>query len=320
MSNRVVVIYSGSNSYEYEKNLLTNAGYQFEVFPGQRHDREGKIRFAEDAVGMFIRWTDLNDEFLEAVPRLKAIVRYGVGYDNVDLDAVSRHNIKVSNVQGYANHSVSDHAMSLIYACTRFLKQGQENLKSHYGAPPDQSISELHTKTVGIIGLGRIGGTFCTKAKSLFKQVLAVDPYITDKRFTDLGADKTGLESLLHESDVISIHCNLTQETENLINMDKIKMMVKKPILVNTARGPIINEEHLIQALGKNMLHSVGLDVFCDEPPLENSDDLLKHPRVVATGHYAWYSKEASVELQKRAADNLLMMLQNKIPEDCLNP
>ena len=320
MSNRVVVIDSGYDSYEYEKNLLKSAGYQFEVFPGERHDREGKMRFAKNAVGMFIRWTNINDEFLNATPELKAIVRYGVGYDNVDLEAVNKHRIKASNVQGYANHSVSDHALALIYACSRLLKQGQENLKSHFGAPPDQNISDLHTKTVGIIGLGRIGGTFCSKAKTLFKKVLAYDPYIPDSRFETLGAIKTELDTLLKQSDVISIHCNLTPETENLINLDKIKLMAKKPVLVNTARGPVVNEDDILKALNENMLFAAGLDVFYDEPPLENRDALLNHPRIITTGHYAWYSREASLELQKRAADNLLMMLQNKIPEDCLNP
>jgi D-3-phosphoglycerate dehydrogenase len=278
------------------------------------------MRFAKDAVGMFIRWTDMNDEFLRETPELKAIVRYGVGFDNVDVDAVSRYGIKVSNVQGYANHSVSDHALALIYGCTRLLKSGQAKLKSHFGAPPAQNISDLHYKIVGIIGLGRIGGTFCTKAKGLFKTVLACDPYIPNSRFENLGAIKTDLNTLLQKSDVISIHCNLTPETENLINMDKIKMMANRPVLVNTARGPIVNEDDLFKGLNENLLHSAGLDVFYDEPPLENRDALLNHPRVMATGHYAWYSREASLELQKRAADNLLMMLQNKIPEDCLNP
>lgn len=96
--------------------------------------------------------------------------------------------------------------------------------------------------------------------------------------------------------------------------------MTKKPILINTSRGPVINEDDLFEGLQNGKFHSVGLDVFCDEPPLANRDALLSHPQVIATGHYAWYSSASSVELQKRAADNLLHMLQGKIPEDCLNP
>ena len=96
--------------------------------------------------------------------------------------------------------------------------------------------------------------------------------------------------------------------------------MSREQILINTSRGPVINEDDLYTALIANRLHSVGLDVFCDEPPLENRDNLLNHPKVISTGHYAWYSTASAVELQKRAADNLLAMLKGHIPEDCLNP
>ncbi len=320
MSKRVVILDTGYDSFAYERKLFTNAGYQFEIFPGTRHDPEGKIDFSKDAVGLLIRWTEINDEFLEFTPRLKAITRYGVGYDNIDLDAATRYKVKVSNVQGYANHAVSDHAIAMMYSCARALSRGQQSLKNNYGLPPIKQIFEFHDKIIGIIGLGRIGGTLCRKVRPLFKKVLAADPYIPNERFSNLGAVKTGLDDLLAQSDVISIHCNLTDETLGLINGETIRLMAKKPILINTSRGPVINEDDLFEGLQAGKFHSVGLDVFCDEPPLANRDVLLSHPQVIATGHYAWYSNTSSVELQKRAADNLLQMLQGKIPEDCLNP
>jgi len=271
MSNRVVVLDTGYDSYEYEQRVLLQAGYTVEIFPGARHDREGKIEFARDAVGVFMRWTDVDDGFLDAMPNLRAIVRYGVGYDNIDLEAATRHNVKVANVQGYANHSVSDHAIAMMYACARALPQGQEALKSKFGAPPIQEIFEFHDKTLGIIGLGRIGGTLCRKTLSLFGEILAADPYIPDEHFAELGAVKTDLDELLQRSDVISIHCNLTEETTNLINREKIAFMHKRPILVNTARGPVVNEDDLYDALQENKLHSAALDVFWDEPPAGQS-------------------------------------------------
>ncbi|MCK5346850.1 MAG: hypothetical protein KAR20_25755, partial [Candidatus Heimdallarchaeota archaeon] len=230
------------------------------------------------------------------------------------------NNVKVSNVQGYANHSVSDHAIAMMYACARALPRGQNSIREKYGAPPITQMFEFHDKTIGIIGLGRIGGTFCTKVNQLFNKVLAADPYIENDRFELLGATKVSLDDLLKKSDVISIHCNLTEETTHLINADKIKLIGKTPILINTARGPVINEDDLYKGLKQGKLHSVGLDVFVDEPPLANRDGLLSHPKVIATGHYAWYSIEAAEELQKRAARNLLSMLQGNTPEDCLNP
>ena len=320
MSNRVVVLDKGYDSYAYEQKLFTDAGYAFEIFPGARDDREGKIRFSKDAIGLLVRWTEINEAFLLTAPQLKAIVRYGVGYDNIDMEAATRFNVKVSNVQGYANHAVSDHAIAMMYGCARALPRGQQSLKIDFLNPPIKQIIEFHDKTLGIIGLGRIGGTLCQKVRLLFKEVLASDPYIPDERFIHLGAVKTGLDDLLDQSDVISIHCNLTEETTGFIDAEKISLMRKKPILINTARGPVINEDDLFEGLQTGKLHSVGLDVYCDEPPLANREPLLSHPQVIATGHYAWYSTASSVELQRRAADNLLMMLQGQIPEDCLNP
>ena len=320
IKEKIVVLDTGYDSFAYEEKLFSDAGYQFEIFPGDRHDRAGKIEFAGQARGGFVRWTEVDDEFLQSLPDLVAIVRYGVGYDNVNLDSANRHNVKVANVQGYANHAVSDHAMTMMYACARALLRGKQSFHSNFGAPPVTEIFELHDKTLGIIGLGRIGGTFCSKTKNLFKTVLASDPYISEDRFVTLGAEKADLKGVLEKSDVISLHCNLTEETEGLINKKTLGLMKKKPILINTSRGPVIDEEDLITALNENRLHSVGLDVFHDEPPLANRDILISDPRVISTGHYAWYSTASAVELQKRATDNLLSMLQGKIPEDCLNP
>ncbi|MBN2412353.1 hypothetical protein JXQ31_11730 [candidate division KSB1 bacterium] len=320
MLNRVAILDTGYDSYEYEQKLFTDAGFNLEIFYGERHDREGKRKFAQDAVGLLVRWTQINEDFLRAVPHLKAVVRYGVGYDNVDLKAANRYHVKVANVQGYANHSVSDHAIAMMYACARALPRGQQSLKTKFSAPPVKQIFEFHDKTLGIIGLGRIGGTLCQKVRPLFKTILAADPYITDERFENLGAKRSGLDELLGISDVITIHCNLTEETTNLINSEKVQLMRKKPVLINTARGPVLNEDDLFTALQDGKLHSVGLDVFCDEPPQANRDELLAHPQVIATGHYAWYSTNAAAELQKRAADNLLSMLRGSVPKDCLNP
>ena len=320
MSNRIYVLDTGYDSFDYEQKLFTNARYKFEIFPGSRYDRAGKMLFSKDAIGLLIRWTKINDEFLQAAPYLKAIVRYGVGYDNIELEAATRYNVKVANVQGYANHAVSDHAIAMMYSCARALPRGQQSLKKQYGAPPIKQIIEFHDKILGIIGLGQIGGTLCQKVHPLFKRILASDPYIPDERFITLGAVKTSLEDLLDQSDIITIHCNLTEETAGLINSEKIRLMRKKPIIINTARGQIINEDDLLEGLQMGKFHSVGLDVFCDEPPLANRDKLISHPQVIATGHYAWYSITSLFELQKRAADNLLLMLQGQIPEDCLNP
>ena len=312
----IVVIDPGYDSYEYEKRLFEENGFEFKVFTGGHHDREGKIAFASKAVGALVRWTQVDDEFLHQLPGLKAIVRYGVGYENIDLEVTKRHGVRVANVQSYANHAVSDHALALLFSCSRRLSFGQHTLKENFGKPPAMDVIEFSNKTLSIVGLGRIGGTFCRKVQPLFERVLAVDPYIPAERFKALGAEQCDFQTLLRESDAISIHCNLTPETQNLFDDRAFSGMAKRPILVNTARGPVVNPKALIEALHKDTVHSAGLDVYPEEPPGDELEPLLSHPRIVTTGHYAWYSIKSSEELQKRAADNLLALLQGDEVED----
>jgi len=317
---KVVVIDTGYDSYEYEKSLLTEAGYEFAVFDGEREDIQGKMAFAKGATAVFARHTRMDEHFFRSLPGLKALVRYGVGYDNIDLDAASRFGVKVANVQGYANHAVSDHALALMYGCARCLALGESVLQEKFGVPPRPCLPDFHLKSLGIIGLGRIGGTLSKKATALFRSVLACDPYIPDSRFIECGALKTDLELLLKTSDVISLHCNLTVETTGLIGRSAFSLMEKRPILINTARGPVVDQENLLEALRNDTIHSAGLDVYSEEPPGAGQQDLLKHPHVISTGHYAWYSESSILELQRRAAHNMLAMLSGEIPQDCLNP
>ena len=317
---KIKLLDTGFDSFAYEQMLFESHGYSFEVWPGEKGDVEGKKRFAADADGLLIRWTLINDDFLSGMRNLKAIARYGVGYENIDLDAINRFEVKAANVQGYGNHSVSDHALALMYACNRMLLQGNNGIRETFSNAPHKRVLDFHECTLGIIGLGRIGGALCKKAVHLFKEVVAYDPYIPKSRFEHFGAKRASLESLMDKSNVISVHCNHTDESENLLNDATFAMAKKQPIIINTARGPIINQDALIDALEKKQIFSAGIDVYNTELAHELPVELIDHPWIITTGHYAWYSIQAHQELQKRAADNLLAMLQGKIPEDCLNP
>ncbi|MBI4557611.1 MAG: C-terminal binding protein [Candidatus Hydrogenedentes bacterium] len=320
MLNRVVILDAGYGSYEYEKQLLTEHGFVLEAFEGGRHDTAGRWAFARGAIGAFVRWTVLGAAAFDALPSVKYVVRYGVGYDNVDVAAATARGVLFCNVQGYANHSVSDHALALILACVRDLRTGTGRFRQIYNSPPRPDLPELKDLTLGIVGLGRIGGILCMKAKALFRQVLACDPYIAAERFPALGAIPVELDTLLTQSDVVSIHCNLTEETRLMFDKRSLERTRPNAILVNTARGAIVDEDALLSALDCGRLYAAGLDVYSEEPPPPNQDALLNHPHVVATGHYAWYSVPAGQELQRRAARNMLALLQGHIPEDCLNP
>jgi len=318
-SSKIAVLDTGYDHYQYESDLLAQAGYELKVYQGSNDDHDAKIRFAADAAGLFVRWTQIDEVFITACPNLKVIIRYGAGYENIDINAASHKNISVANVGGYGNHSVSDHALSLIYANTRGLFRGNANFQSLFGSAPFDDMFELHRKTLGIIGLGRIGGTLANKAVGLFKNVIASDPYIPDSRFNDLSVEKVNLEDLLQQSHVISIHCNLTPETTHLINNKAFSKLGQKPYIINTARGPVIDTKALLKALENGQVRGAGLDVFDSELPAKIDQRILNHPRIIATGHYAWYSENSVDELQKRAAHNMASLLKGNKIEDCLN-
>lgn len=315
----IVILDSGYKSYDYEKELFEANGFSLKIFPGFEDSISLKKDFAKNADGILVRHTRIDESFLPGMNNLKAVVRYGVGYDNVDLKACSNRGIKVANVQGYANHSVSDHAIALMFSCSRGLWDTRLQISQKFGSPPVQDVFELHDKVLGIVGIGRIGSVFCKKASPFFNQVLAADPYKPENHFIELGVRRVTLEELLIESDVISIHCNLTAETRHLFDHDKFSLIKKKPVIINTSRGEVIHEKSLIEALESGIIHSAGLDVYENEPVTGRQRILIDHSRTICTGHYAWYSDRAAMELQRRAALNMLNFLTGKPVEDCLN-
>jgi D-3-phosphoglycerate dehydrogenase len=318
---KVYVVDTGYKSYEQERRLLAAIGVELEICPNELQTTADKINFARDGIGLFIRATVVDHAFLKNFANLKAIVRYGVGYDNVDLAAATEKDVRVAIVKGYGNYSVSDHAIAMMYACARALPLGQANLFAAYGKGPRPQVLDFSNKTLGIIGLGRIGGTLCRKARGLFERVLATDPYIAAERFTSLGATSVNLDELLAASDVISLHCNLTDETTGLLDENAFRQMSRYPVVVNTARGPVIDEKALLSALQQDLIHSAGIDVWKQEPPSsDTAKQIIQHPHVIATGHYAYFSDGSIPELQRRAGENMTALLSGKSVDDCLNP
>jgi len=315
----IVILDSGYKSYSAEKELFEKNGFNLKIHPSYQGEQKEKIEFAEDADGILVRHTKIDEKFLSQMNHLKAIVRYGVGYDNVDVDACTRFGVKVANVQGYANHAVSDHVLALIYSCARALWNTQVQITEKFAVPPVKDVFELHNKTLGIIGLGRIGSTLAKKAGSLFKEILAFDPYKSQKYCNRFSARKVEMNEFLEGSDIISIHCNLTEETRHILNAKTFTEMKKKPVIINTSRGETVDESALFEALQTGKVHSAGIDVFENEPPTEKQNQIINHARTICTGHYAWYSDHSIIELQIRAANNLLQLLKGNDVEDGLN-
>ena len=192
----IVILDSGYKSYAFEKELFEGNGFELKIHPTYEGEKAEKIEFAKDADGILVRHTRIDDEFLSKMQNLKAVVRYGVGYDNVDVEACSRFGVKVANVQGYANHSVSDHALALMFSCTRGFWNTKQQITEKFAAPPVEDIFELHDKTLGIIGLGRIGCELAKKAAPLFKEIIAADPYKSQKYCNRFSVRKVDLTEL----------------------------------------------------------------------------------------------------------------------------
>ncbi len=198
----VVIFDSGYKSYAFEKDLFEGNGFKLKIHPTYEGEKSEKIEFAKDADGILVRHTRIDEEFLSKMKHLKAVVRYGVGYDNVDVEACTHFGVKVANVQGYANHAVSDHALALMFACARALWNTKGQITGTFAAPLVTDIFELHDKTLGIIGLGRIGSVLAKKTAPLFKEIIAVDPYKSQKHCNRFAVRKVDLTELLETSDV----------------------------------------------------------------------------------------------------------------------
>lgn len=309
---QIVVIDTGYDSYDYERKLFKENGYRLTFCEGTEGDKGRQTEPPGDAVGILVRGSRIGRGELDRMPRLKAIVRYGTGYENIDLEVAKSRGIRVANVQGYASHAVSEHALALMFACVRGMG-GSGGWTVHgagsFGKPSRKDVFELHDKTLGIIGIGRIGSHFAMKASPLFKRTIAYDPYQTEDYMKHFGAVKTDLSTLLRESHVISLHCTLTGETRHLLDENSFRIMGQRPVILNTSRGPVVDETALLHALESDQVHSAGLDVFEKEPPDREQSALLRHPRVIASPHVGWYSDHAARELQMRAARNMIALL-----------
>src|SRR5690554_896077 len=160
----IVILDSGYKSYDFERALFEQQSFILKIYPAYTGSITDKIDFAKGADGLLVRHTIIDECFLSSMSNLKAVVRYGIGYDNIDVEACTRYGIKVANVQGYATQSVSEHALALMLACSRGIWNTKSQLFEKFAAPPVDDIFELHDKTLGIIGLGRIGSAFGKKA------------------------------------------------------------------------------------------------------------------------------------------------------------
>jgi D-3-phosphoglycerate dehydrogenase len=318
--HKVVVVSLGYESYATERELLLAADAELVLAPRDCLTEEEVIAAARDADAILVREAPVSARVIDALPRCKAVVRYGVGVDNIDLEHARRRGVYVANVPGYGTEEVSDHAAALLLACIRNLRTRDANLRrGKFETDIREPIFRTSGKTLGLIGYGRIGQALHRKWKGFLPgQVLVFDPHARPETVRAAGAAAVDLNALLAESDYISLHAPLTLQTRHIINPETLAKMKPGAIIVNTARGELIDEKALAAALATGRLAAAGLDVF-EQEPLAFDHPFIGLPNVVLSGHVGWYSKDAIRELQTRGAQEIVRVLSGETPQCWVN-
>ena len=269
------------------------------------------------ADGLLIQYGDVTRRMFEGLPRIRVVVRYGVGVDGIDLAAATEHGVPVVNVPDYGTDEVANHAVSLLLALTRKLPRlDRQTRAGGWDVFRVGPVARLAGQTVGIMGCGRIGSAVARKLGGIDVRLLGCDPYV--ETFPP-GVQPVAFERLLAESDYVTIHCPLTEETNHAFDAESLGWMRHTAVLINTARGGIVDTAALVEALQQGFLAGAGLDVL-EEEPIDPASPLLRMEQVIVTPHAAWYSEEGRSDLKRRAAEEAVRVLRGERPRNCVNP
>jgi D-3-phosphoglycerate dehydrogenase len=279
-----------------------------EVFVRQYRSEEevvaGVQELSPDA--LIVQWAPITAAVMDAMPGCKVISRLGIGVDMIDLDAARARDIVVHNVPTYCIEEVATHAFATALALWRSIPALDAQVRSGEWSAITfaPQMKRLSNATIGIVGMGRIGRTVAKGFQAWGSSIIVHDPVSTSAEFTYVD-----LDTLVAESDIISLHAPLTDETRHMINARTIDLMTKQPIIVNTSRGPLIDEAALVSGLASGKVGGAALDVFASEPlPLES--ELRSAPNVILTPHAAWASAQALPDLRRLAAQNIIDFLK----------
>jgi D-3-phosphoglycerate dehydrogenase len=311
---QVMITDCDHGSIEEEKEELGRIGT--ELILAQIRKEEDLIRVCKEADGLINQYAILNRNVLGHLTKCKVVARYGVGVDSIDLKAATDLGIIVANVPDYCIDEVASHAVAMLLTLIRKTLFFDRKVKSSQWdfrqGPP---IHRIQGKTLGLIGCGKIGFEVAKRMSAFGVKVITFDPYLEK---VSEGIELEDFDTVLKESDFISIHCPLNDSTRHLIGDEALKKMEKKPMIINTSRGPIVNERALIQALEQGLISGAGLDVLEKEPP-DDQNSLLKMENVILSPHVGFYSEESISELKRRTAKNVADVLRGKRPASVVN-
>lgn len=274
---------------------------------------------------LIVNMAKINSKVINGLENCRLIIRHGVGYDNIDVERAAKKNIFVSYIPDYCTNEVAEQAAMLILACQRKLIIQRSILedsskKGVWDYNNIKPIYRLKGKIMGIVGCGRIGSTVYQMMKGFGLKFMIVDPYLSKERKKELGIKKVYLlEEMLKESDIVTIHVSLNDETYHLIDSKELSLMKKSAILVNTSRGSVVNSHALDKALRSGGISYAGLDVYEGEEPPKEDFPLLCNERAIVTPHLSWLSEEASWDIRKKIVEDVRRYLNKEQPRFIIN-
>lgn len=304
--------------FHQEYEILRNAGYEVEI--GNCRTPEEVIEFAKDAEVIGDVYVPITEEILSQLPNLKAVIRYGIGYDCVDVEACTRHNVWCCNLPTYCLEDVATLTLGMLIDLTRKItffdrscRRGEWNVA--YGHDPHR----LSALTLGMIGFGNIARTTYRMIKPLGVNIVAYDPYLPDSRFEELGCKRVTLDELYAQADIVSVHVPATPETFHLINEESISKMKDGVMIINTARGPIVSQDALVAACRSGKVAAAALDVVEKEPIYDVDHPLYQCDNIIVTPHVAYNTIEASDAQHIQASETAVAVLNGEVPFNRVN-
>jgi len=299
------------------KAVLSEIGAELELAADS--SPESVMKLAADADAVLVTYAKINADMIRQMKKVRIISRFGIGVDNVDLDAATQKGIVVTKVPDYCIDEVSDHAMALLLSAVRKIPMATDQVHGGTWKMPNfVPIHRLRGSVLGLVGFGRIPQLVAPKAKAFGMRVIAFDPYVPPEVFQNIGVERVELDELLTIADYVSIHSPLTPETKGMFNEAAFRKMKKGTYVVNTARGPIIDEAALAAAIDSGHIAGAALDVMTNEPP--TGSPLIGKRNVIITPHTSFYSEESLVELQTKASQEVANVLMGKPPRNPVNP
>lgn len=297
---------------QYEEEVFAESGLNIEFIKAQCKTEEEVIEQAQQVDAILNQYAPISRKVLESLQNTKIISRYGVGVNTIDLEAAKEKGIIVANVPDYGMEEVSNHALALLLSWARKVTLLNNEVKNgNWDFKASVPIHRFDKQIVGVLGFGRIPRRFIEKVKPLGFKMAAYDPFVSAEDMAALGVRKMELDEIIREADYLSVHVPLIKETFHLLNKERFSQMKKNAVIINTARGSIIDEKALADALEKGAIAGAALDVT-EEEPIGKDSPLLTMDNVIITPHSAWYSEEAMVELRQKAARNIVQVLSGE--------